>query len=141
MGMTNRPFPCPHRCGHFSFPHATVVTSLDAEIPASSSATNVSARSFAALHDRGFLNYFLTSAVAMMADSVEHVISYWVVFQKFHSPALGGYAMVSHWLPMLLFGVTAGALADRYDCRRLVQLAQIPQDVTTPFTMVSTKRT
>src|SRR5258706_471512 len=26
----------------------------------------------------------------MMADSVEHVISYWVVFQKFQSPALGG---------------------------------------------------
>jgi MFS family permease len=92
---------------------------------ASSSATDVSLRSFAALHDRGFLIYFLTSAVAMMADSVEHVISYWVVFQTFHSPALGGYAMVSHWLPMLLFGVTAGALADRYDCRRLVQLGMV----------------
>ena len=77
------------------------------------------------MRDRGFLVYFLTSAVAMMADSVEHVISYWVVFQKFHSPALGGYAMVSHWLPMLLFGVTAGALADRYDSRRLVQLGMV----------------
>jgi MFS family permease len=101
------------------------VTSSEARIPASFSGADVSPRSFAALHDRGFLIYFLTSAVAMMADSVEHVISYWVVFQKFHSPALGGYAMVSHWLPMLLFGVTAGALADRYDCRRLVQLGMV----------------
>jgi MFS family permease len=108
-----------------TLPQDAVVTSSDTKIPASSSATNVSSRSFAALRDRGFLIYFLTSAVAMMADSVEHVISYWVVFQKFNSPALGGYAMVSHWLPMLLFGVTAGALADRYDCRRLVQLGMV----------------
>src|SRR5262245_52077716 len=79
-------------------------------------------RSFAALRDGGFRQYFLYSALAMMADSIEHVISYWVVFQKFHSPALGGYAILSHWLPMLLFGVVMGAMADRYDCRRLVQI-------------------
>ena len=29
-------------------------------------------RSFAALRDRGFLLYFLYSALAMMADSIEH---------------------------------------------------------------------
>jgi hypothetical protein len=33
-------------------------------------------RSFAALRDPGFRPYFLYSALAMMADSVEHVISY-----------------------------------------------------------------
>ena len=36
-----------------------------------------------------------------MADNIEHVISYWVMFQKFHSPALGGFAVVSHWVPYL----------------------------------------
>jgi MFS family permease len=64
-------------------------------------------------------------AGAMMADSIEHVISYWVIFQKFHSPALGGFAIVSHWLPFLLFSVSAGALADRYDPRRLIQLGML----------------
>ena len=58
----------------------------------------------------------------MMADSIEHVISYWMVFQKFHSPALGGYAVLSHWLPMLFLGVWSGALADKYDSRRLIQI-------------------
>ncbi len=58
----------------------------------------------------------------MMADSIEHVISYWIIFQKFHSPALGGFALVSHWLPTLFFGVFAGALADRFDPRRLIQI-------------------
>ncbi len=58
----------------------------------------------------------------MMADSIEHVISYWVIFAKFNSPALGGFAIISHWLPFLLFSVYAGALADRFDPRRLIQL-------------------
>ena len=61
----------------------------------------------------------------MMADSVEHVISYWVVFQKFQSPALGGYAVLSHWLPMLFFGVSHGGAPDRYDSRRLIQIGML----------------
>jgi hypothetical protein len=61
----------------------------------------------------------------MMADSIEHVISYWVIFQKFHSPALGGVAVVSHWLPFLLFSVHAGALADRFDPRRIIQIGML----------------
>jgi len=78
---------------------------------------------FAALRHASFRGYFLASAAAMMADNVEHVISYWVMFQKFHSPALAGFAVVSHWLPFLLFSVYFGALADRYDCRRIIQFA------------------
>jgi MFS family permease len=78
---------------------------------------------FAALRHGSFRAYFLTSAAAMMADNIEHVISYWVMFQKFHSPALAGFAVLSHWLPFLLFSVYFGALADRHDCRRIIQFA------------------
>ena len=60
--------------------------------------------------------------LTMMADNIEHVISYWVVFQKFHSAALGGFAVVSHWLPFLVFSVPVGALNDRFDSRRLIQI-------------------
>ena len=60
----------------------------------------------------------------MTADNIEHVISYWVIFQKFHSPTLAGFAVISHWVPFLLFSVYTGALADRYDCRRLIQIGQ-----------------
>jgi MFS family permease len=79
-------------------------------------------QSFAALRHPGFRMYLLGNALAMMADSVEHVITYWVSFQKFHSEILGGFAMLSHWLPFLLFSTLAGALADRFDPRRLVQI-------------------
>lgn len=78
--------------------------------------------SFAALRHRGYRSYFVLSALVMMADSIEHVISYWVIFQKFHSPALGGFAVISHWLPYLLFSVGSGALADRVDPRRMIQI-------------------
>lgn len=58
----------------------------------------------------------------MMADSIEHVISYWIIFQKFQSPTLAGFAIVSHWLPFLLFSIYTGGLADRYDPRRIIQV-------------------
>ena len=61
----------------------------------------------------------------MMADSIEHVISYWIMFQKFHSPALAGFAVLSHWLPFLLFSVWSGALADRFDPRRIIQVGMV----------------
>ena len=38
----------------------------------------------------------------MTAESVEHVISYWVIFETFHSPTLAGFAVISHWVPYLL---------------------------------------
>ena len=78
-------------------------------------------RSFAALRQPVFRGYFFGVASVMMADAIEHVISYWVIFQKFQSPTLGGFAIVSHWLPFLLLSVYSGALADRYDPRRIIQ--------------------
>jgi MFS family permease len=60
----------------------------------------------------------------MMADNIEHVITYWQLWQKFHSPALAGFEVISHWVPFLLFSVYFGGLADRFDCRRVIQAAQ-----------------
>ena len=79
-------------------------------------------RAFAALHHRGYRAYFVTNALTMMADSIEHVISYWIMHERFASPALGGFAVISHWVPFLLFSVWTGALADRFDPRRLIQI-------------------
>jgi MFS family permease len=82
-------------------------------------------RSFAALRLPQFRAFFVGSALAMAADNIEHVISYWIMFQKFHSPLLGGIAVVTHWMPFLLFAFFSGALADRVDPRRLIQIAML----------------
>jgi MFS family permease len=82
-------------------------------------------RAFASFANRDFRIYFLATTAAMMADNIEHVISYWVIFQKFHSPALGGFAVISHWVPYLFFAGFSGALADRFDIRRLIQIGML----------------
>ena len=85
----------------------------------------MSGLSFPALRQPVFRGYFLGAASAMMADSIEHVISYWIIFEKFQSPALAGFAIVAHWVPFLLFSIWSGALADRFDPRRLIQVGML----------------
>src|SRR6202521_3116876 len=91
------------------------------DTPQAATAPAPAKQSYAALRHPGYRAQFFTYALAMMADNIEHVISYWMVFQKFHSPVLAGFAVLSHWLPFLMFSVAAGALADRLDPRRIIQ--------------------
>ena len=81
-------------------------------------------RKFAALRNRDCRPYLFGAALAMMADNIEHVITYWVLWGRFHSEALAGFQVISHWVPFLFFSVYFGALADRFDCRRVIQAAQ-----------------
>ncbi len=82
-------------------------------------------RRFAALRNKDCRPYLFGAALAMMADNIEHVITYWVLWETFHSPALAGFQVISHWVPFLLFSVYFGSLADRFDCRRVIQAAQV----------------
>lgn len=94
-------------------------------MPEEASAAATEHRAFGALSVRGYPMFLFTFFMTMMADNVEHVISYWVAFQKFHSAALGGFAVVAHWLPFLLFSVAVGGLNDRFDSRRLIQIGGV----------------
>jgi len=49
-----------------------------------------------------------------------------MVFQKFQSPALAGYAVISHWPAVsVVLGPRLGALADRLDPRRIIQAGML----------------
>jgi len=87
-------------------------------------AAPAAATKFGALYHRDYRNYFLLALVGMTAESIEHVASYWVIFESFHSPSLSGFAVISHWVPFLVLSIYTGALADRFDCRRLIQVSQ-----------------
>ena len=82
-------------------------------------------RAFTSFANADFRVFFIAATAAMMADNIEHVISYFVMFQKFHSPALAGFAVVSHWVPYLLFAGFTGRLADRFGTRRLIQAGMV----------------
>ena len=77
---------------------------------------------FAALRAPWYKGYLAGGSLMMGADHVEHAITYFVMWRLFESPILAGFAVISHWLPQLLFAIPFGALADRFDCRRLIQL-------------------
>jgi MFS family permease len=77
---------------------------------------------FAALRQPGYGMFFVGNAIVMMADNAEHVITYLAIDNTFHRPALGGIAVLAHWLPFLLFANYSGALTDRFDPRRMIQI-------------------
>src|SRR3984957_16364619 len=98
--------------------HVAVVEPADAKAAAQPA-------KFAALRNPTCRVYLGGATLAMMADNIEHVITYWVVWERFHSPALTGFGVISHWLPFLLLSPYFGGLADRYDCRKLIQASQV----------------
>ena len=70
---------------------------------------------------RALIRYVVESVLAGGVDSV------WVVTGPDVEPieaALAGFEVISHWLPFLLLSPYFGALADRYDCRKLIQGSQ-----------------
>jgi MFS family permease len=77
---------------------------------------------FAALRAPWYKSYLTGGSLLMAGDNAEHAITYLVMWQLFQSPLLAGFAVVSHWLPHLLFSLQFGALADRFDARRLIQI-------------------
>ncbi|HVT67114.1 MAG TPA: MFS transporter, partial [Trebonia sp.] len=101
--------------------HTPIFTDDDNE-PVVNPSTTVK---FAALRNPVCRVYLVGGMLAMMADNIEHVITYWVLWQHFHSTALTGFEVISHWLPFFLLSPYFGALADRRDCRKLIQGAQI----------------
>ena len=120
-------------CGIADHIPAVTPTGAGVAAPGSASAAPTSAPAvprsggakFAALRHPDCRFYLFGTMLSMMADNIEHVISYWVLYQKFHSPALAGFAVISHWVPSLVLSVYFGGLADRYDCRKVIQAAQV----------------
>ncbi|MEO8095039.1 MAG: MFS transporter [Pseudolysinimonas sp.] len=78
---------------------------------------------FTALRAPWYKGYLAGGSLTMAGDNSEHAITYFVMWQLYHSPLLAGFAVVSHWVPHLFFGVFFGSLADRFDCRRLIQIS------------------
>jgi MFS family permease len=103
----------------------THIPAPDASDQAEPVAEPVAPAKFAALRNPSCRVYLVGGMLSMMADNIEHVITYWVLWQRFHSTALTGFEVISHWLPFFLLSPYFGALADRHDCRRLIQGAQL----------------
>jgi MFS family permease len=75
---------------------------------------------FQALEDRSYRCFFLGFGFSTTANWMRRAAVAWLIYQRTDSEAMLGLVAASGMVPMLLFSPTAGALADRFDRRRLL---------------------
>jgi MFS family permease len=83
---------------------------------------------FAALQVPTFRWYWLTSWISSTGDGMENVIRGLLVVQLVGiaaAPFWLGMMVFAHWVPFTLFSLYGGALADRYDNRKVQIAAQL----------------
>ena len=83
---------------------------------------------FAALQVPTFRWYWITSWISSTGDGMENVIRGLLVVQLVGvvaAPFWLGMMVFAHWIPFTLFSLYGGALADRYDNRKVQIVAQL----------------
>ncbi len=68
----------------------------------------------------GLRRLWIGEVVSQAGDSLFQIALIWMVLELTGSSSLTGLVAMSGYLPVLLFGLVAGALADRFDRRRLM---------------------
>src|SRR5574341_487044 len=79
---------------------------------------------FRALQHRNFRLFFLGQFVSLVGFWMQNVGLSWLVYRLTHSSAYLGAITFAQQIPILLFAVPAGGVADRTNRHRLVMLTQ-----------------
>jgi MFS family permease len=79
---------------------------------------------FAALRHRNFRFFWTGHAVSVIGTWMQNIAVFWLIYRLTDSPFILGLTGVAFFLPILLFSVFAGVLADRVNRKRLVQTTQ-----------------
>ncbi|HVR87976.1 MAG TPA: MFS transporter [Candidatus Limnocylindria bacterium] len=83
---------------------------------------------FAALSIPTFRSYWIVSWISSTGDGMENVIRGLLIVKLVGlagAPLWLGMAVFAHWIPFTLFSLYGGALADRYDNRKVQIVAQL----------------
>jgi MFS family permease len=79
---------------------------------------------FRSLHVRNYRIYAAGAVVSNIGTWMQRVAQDWLILQLTGSATAVGITTGLQFLPMLLFGMYGGLLADRFDKRRLLMLSQ-----------------
>jgi MFS family permease len=79
---------------------------------------------FAALSSRSYRIYLMGQSLANTGTWMQSIAQDWLIFDLTHSSTAVGITMALQFLPMLLLGLHAGALADRVSKRRILLTTQ-----------------
>ena len=81
-------------------------------------------RSFASLSIRNYRLYFGGQVVSLAGNWMQIVAELWLILQLTDSGLAVGFATALQFAGILFFGAFGGALADRFDKRRLLMISQ-----------------
>jgi MFS family permease len=101
-----------------------------APAPAPDSTQTAEITTFSSLRVRNYRIFFLSSAISNAGTWMQRIAQGWLVLTLTGSAAAVGLAAALQFLPMLLFGLYGGVLADRLDKRRLLVGTQAALGVT-----------
>ena len=90
-------------------------------------ATGARRQTFRSLENRTFKLYTSGQLISVTGTAMQQVAQSWLVLQLTDSGVALGITLALQFLPMLLFGVWGGLLADRLDKRRLLIATQAAQ--------------
>jgi MFS family permease len=93
---------------------------------------------FAALSSRSYRIYIGGQSLANMGSWMQSIAQDWLIFNLTHSSTAVGVTMALQFLPMLLLGLHAGAVADRLPKRRILLITQTLNGITTAALAVIT---
>jgi MFS family permease len=81
-------------------------------------------RTFAAFQVRNFRLYFFGQGVSLCGTWMQTIGMSWLVLQLTRSGTQLGFVVAAQFLPMLLFGVWGGVIADRFNKRHVLYCTQ-----------------
>jgi MFS family permease len=82
-------------------------------------------RAFPSLHHRNFRLFFFGQLVSLVGTWTQQVAQSWLVWTISHSPFMLGVFAGLQSLPVLVFGLYGGVMADRYPKRALLITTQL----------------
>jgi MFS family permease len=81
-------------------------------------------RTFASFSVRNFRLYYLGQGISLSGTWMQTVALSWLVLQLTHSGTQLGLVLAAQFLPMLLFGLWGGVIADRFNKRHILYCTQ-----------------
>ena len=79
---------------------------------------------FQSLSHRNFRLYFFAQMISLSGTWMQTVALSWLVYRLTHSPMMLAIVDGAQLLPILLFGLWGGSLADRFDRRKILFITQ-----------------
>jgi MFS family permease len=81
-------------------------------------------QTFRSLKHRNFRVYFIGQLVSLSGTWMQGVALSWLVYRMTHSPVALAQVESANLLPMLLFGLLGGSLADKFDRKKMLIITQ-----------------